>query len=57
MEEAVKLFEGYTNTFGCDSAYIYQGERIVQSWAEEYGRWLDSQNEDDCEDDDEGWVE
>lgn len=51
MAEAVKLFERYTVTPYCDSAYIYQGDRIVQSWADEYGRWLASCDEaDDYED-------
>ena len=36
MEEAVKLFDGYRTTPRYDSVYIFQGDRIVHFWVDDY---------------------
>ena len=42
MEEARRLFDSYVENPNCDAAYIYEGERIVDSWSESYDRYMAS---------------
>lgn len=42
-EDAIRQFDGYRTTVGCSAAYIYQEDRIVQSWDQSYDDYLEAQ--------------
>ncbi len=50
-EEASKLYWAYRGMASCDAAYIYEGDRIRESWSESYDRYLASQESriEDCD--------
>lgn len=42
-EEASALYWAFRGTRGCDAAYIYEGDRIRESWSQSYDDYLESQ--------------